>query len=159
MKSFSGICASVLILGLFASSAVGAGDASGEPPQAPPDSTRTIYQDNPHISVGAVRLDITGKVTDQIPEGWRAIDTPGTNARPDSYRLVKFSGPVGGRQRRLLEAAGYDIVSYHPYNSFLVRSRPGLQAATFTSIEGVRWNGPFHPYFKIDEPLAASPPT
>ena len=37
--------------------------------------------------------------------------------------------------------AGYTIVAYHPFNTFLVRPGSGQRPAALSSIEGVRWTG------------------
>ncbi len=111
------------------------------------------YENSPYVSIGALRLDVTEAPESQIPAGWRYGDLALSSPRPDPYRLVKFSGPVGSRQRELLAAAGYTVLAYHPFNSFLVRAA-GEPSADLAALEGVSWTGPFHPYFKVGEMLA-----
>ena len=116
----------------------------------------TVYESNPYVSIGALRLDVRRDPVSQIPEGWRHADAVRVSARPDPYRLVKFKDPVGSRQRASLAAAGYAVVGYHPFNAFLVRPEPGEMPAALSSVEGVSWSGPFHPYFKIADALVAA---
>ena len=148
MRRLMGLCVFVLVVvGAFAlASADGSGSAAV---QEPPQSKRSIYEANPYVAVGSLRLDVTAEVAAQIPEGFRHADALNLTSRPDPYRLVKFSGPVGGRQRALLEEAGFEIVGYHPYNSFLVRAQESGPISGLAAVEGASWTGPFHPYFKV----------
>ncbi len=151
-----------LALGLaFVGSTAAAGDAArraetieARGPSGAPRAETTVYDDNPYVAIGAVRFDVRRTVESQIPEGWRQAAVAPSAAAP--YRLVKFSGPVGSRERQSLAAAGYVVIASHPYGAFVVRSEPGRPARDLEALDGVTWVGPFHPYFKLDDRLAAA---
>ena len=134
MKLFVGLC---LTVALCLSVTVAA-----DPGRSP----RTVYHDNPFLSIGTGRIDVRLGSSLHIPDGFRRQE-------PDPYRLVKFDAPVGSRERSILHANGFEVVAYYPYNTFLVRPRPGANGRGLAGIEGVAWTGPFHPYFKIGRRL------
>ena len=110
----------------------------------------SIYEDNHRIAVGPASFDVRQPAASQLPAGW-AHDA---EAGADPYRLVKFPGPVGSRERALLEERGFDVISYYPFNAFLVRPAAGRSLAELASLEEALWTGPFHPYFKLAPGLA-----
>ncbi len=140
-----------LALALAPGSQLSGADSTGARPKRP-----TVYTDNPYVAVGATRIDLREPVDRQIPAGWRHEDLDAARRAADPYRLVKFSGPVGGRQRTLLAAAGYAVVADYPYGTFLVRALPERNAADLASLDRVIWVGPFHPHFKLDPLLAGA---
>lgn len=62
--------------------------------------------------------------------------------------LVQFQGPILKAQRAQLEASGARVISYLPYETFLVRMT-GAVRAEVASMPFVRWVGAFHPAYKI----------
>jgi len=175
VKSFLG---KSLVAGLCLSATVPAGSGTPAPPQQTspravanaenranaenPDrravgrsrSRATVYRDNPYISIGSARLDVRLGAATQIPRGWTHEDAATRRGGADPYRLVKFAGPVGGRERARLEAGGFEVIAYYPYNTFLVRPTVGHATAALADVEGVTWVGRFHPYFKIGREVA-----
>ncbi len=148
LRALGGDLGIALVLGAWSGSA-----ADGGKPAVSGDPRPSVYTANPHVSVGALRLDVRADADGQIPAGWRHADAVRAGSRPDPYRLVKFAGAVGRRQREALARAGYAVVAYHPFNTFLVRPR-AAGPAPLSSVAGVSWTGPFHPYFKLASPLA-----
>ncbi|MBX3688782.1 S8 family serine peptidase, partial [Dokdonella sp.] len=69
--------------------------------------------------------------------------------KDSSLRLVKFSGPITAAQRAAVEAAGARIISYAPYNAYIVRM-PAERDHAMHAIDGVNWSGPLMPALKID---------
>ncbi len=132
-----------------------AGVARTGPRAAENPSRRTVYLENPHLSVGPARLDVRLGAALQIPHGWTQEEAARRHADPDPYWLVKFSGPVGRRERERLEAGGSPVLAYYPYNAFLVRLGPGASPDGLAALADVAWVGRFHPFFKIDHELAA----
>ncbi|HSX62927.1 MAG TPA: S8 family serine peptidase [Tahibacter sp.] len=74
-------------------------------------------------------------------------------AKDSTLRLVKFDGPIDTARRAALEAVGADIVGYAPFNAFIVRMPPALDARA-RAIPGVLWSGAFLPAFKVDPNVA-----
>ena len=150
MRRFLGSCTLVFVV--IAGSA-----AVADPGAAPATATQshpTVYTDNPYVSAGALQLDVRLDVASQVPEAWRQLAAASSSGRPDPYRLIKFAGPVGSRERERIAAAGYTIVSYQATNAFLVRPTAGPPVTAPEAIEGVIWSGAFHPYFKVSDVLA-----
>jgi len=147
------IPASVALVLLLSGSSLLFGAVTDEKATGARPSRPSAYVGNPYVSIGALRLDVTKGIESQIPAGWRQGDVAPAVSRPDPYRLVKFSGPVGSRERERLAAAGYTVLGYQAFNSFLVRSQPDRPVADLAALDGVRWSGPLHPYFKISEEI------
>ncbi len=147
MKSVLG---SFLVVGLCLSAS-----PLAEGARARPERRATVYRDNPYVSIGAARLDVQLGPAIQLPAGWTYEDAAAARAgAPDPYHLVKFAGPVGGAARDRLEAHGFKVIGYYPYNAFLVRLAPGRSAAELAGLDGVDWIGRFHPSFKVGRELA-----
>ncbi|HSX62928.1 MAG TPA: S8 family serine peptidase [Tahibacter sp.] len=82
-----------------------------------------------------------------------ALARPDT-AKDSTLRLIKFDGPITEQRRAAVESLGAQIVSYAPFNAYIVRMAPTLDASART-IPGVLWSGPFLPAFKVDPNIAA----
>ncbi len=77
---------------------------------------------------------------------------PGSLAAPSGSRvaIVQFARTPGVAERAALESRGCEVLRYIPDHAYVVRTPRGLDAAT---IPGVRWAGPFHAAYKLDESL------
>jgi subtilisin family serine protease/subtilisin-like proprotein convertase family protein len=75
-------------------------------------------------------------------------------AKDSTLRLVKFDGPITDQRRAAVESIGAQILSYAPFNAYIVRMAPTLDASV-RAIPGVLWSGPFLPAFKVDPNIVA----
>ncbi len=64
--------------------------------------------------------------------------------------LVQFTSTPGAPERAALESRGCVILRYVPDHAYVVRTPPVVAAG---AIPGVRWAGPYHPAYKLDESL------
>ena len=64
--------------------------------------------------------------------------------------LVQFARTPGDAERAALAAAGCEILQYIPDHAYVVRAPAGAQPG---GLPGVRWAGPFHPAYKLDETI------
>jgi len=69
--------------------------------------------------------------------------------------LVQMAGPVQDAWLGQIAAAGMDVLQYYPSNTYLVWGTPA-QAAEIVSKDFVRWQGAFHPAYKISPALAGA---
>ena len=69
------------------------------------------------------------------------------------FRLVQLHGPANDAWLAALEATGARVLQYYPHNSYLVWASPA-QTAALDALEMVRWQGLFHPAYKINSDLA-----
>ena len=72
-------------------------------------------------------------------------------ARP-GFRLVQLIGPPQDAWLRRLDAAGMRVLQYYPHNTYLVWSRQEAGEAV-GQLDFVRWQGLFHPAYKINSDL------
>ncbi|MCA9984728.1 MAG: S8 family serine peptidase [Anaerolineales bacterium] len=68
------------------------------------------------------------------------------------FRLVQLQGPANDAWLAALEATGARILQYYPQNSYLVWASP-TQTDSLDALEMVRWQGLFHPAYKINSDL------
>ena len=95
-------------------------------------------------------------------QGFRFDPLEGTPSIPErlsvntdraGLHLLQLVAPVRDEWASELEAAGIELLQYYPHNSYLVWADP----AELEEIQGlpfVRWQGPFHPAYKINSNLA-----
>ena len=112
-----------------------------------------FYDHSPLIASGPVRLDVTSERASQLPPGWTYEEVVRNRQSFDPFWLVKFDGAVGGEHRRMLEAAGTEVVAYYPFNTFLVRLGDSRTKISLRELEGVMWDGPMEPLFKVSADL------
>ena len=102
---------------------------------------------------GAMTVQVQGYVFDPILDGEPTIPA-GLRASGDrpGLQLLQLIGPVRDEWTAQLADAGIQLLQYYPHNAYLVWSDPatmaGLEALPF-----VRWQGPFHPAYKINSSL------
>ncbi|MEW5989130.1 MAG: S8 family serine peptidase, partial [Chloroflexota bacterium] len=82
-----------------------------------------------------------------LPAGLRA-DQSGP-----ALRLVQLVGPTNDAWLEQLKAAGLTVLQYYPHHTFLVWGT-AAQAEAAAGLEFVRWQGVFHPAYKINGDLA-----
>jgi len=81
-----------------------------------------------------------------LPENMRALDTG------PALRLVQFVGPIQDAWLAELTAAGLKPLQYYPSNTYLVWGALA-QAQTAAVSDAVRWQGAFHPAYKLNADL------
>jgi subtilisin family serine protease len=67
-------------------------------------------------------------------------------------RLVQLAGPTKGNWLTRLEALGLRILQYYPHNTYLVWDERAAESQV-KALSFVRWQGRFHPAYKIDPGL------
>ncbi|MGD9691006.1 MAG: S8 family serine peptidase [Phycisphaerales bacterium] len=78
---------------------------------------------------------------------------PALTADPDSVvRIVQFVTQPLPEQRALVESAGGRLAAYLGNHAYIVRLAAG-DAAKLREQPLVRWVGPFHPAYRLEEPL------
>ena len=82
----------------------------------------------------------------EIPVEMRA-----TESGP-AFRLVQLAGPTRDAWLAQLETAGLRVLQYYPHYSYLVWATQ-RQVEEASAYPFVRWNGAFHPAYKIDASL------
>ncbi|MCH9648711.1 MAG: S8 family serine peptidase [Deltaproteobacteria bacterium] len=107
----------------------------------------------PVAEAAEVRVHVPGFQFDPIQEGEPELPAV---ARADSsgpqLRLVQFQGPVEQSRLDSLAAAGARPLQYYPHDTYLVWSSEAAMAS-LESQEAVRWQGLFHPAYKIGQSL------
>ncbi|HXV99245.1 MAG TPA: hypothetical protein VEC93_12560, partial [Anaerolineae bacterium] len=83
-----------------------------------------------------------------LPAQMRADATTSTG-----FWLVQFTGPIKDEWLARLAASGMRLLQYYPHHSYLVWASPSQARAT-EALDFVRWQGPFHPAYKINTELA-----
>jgi serine protease AprX len=86
----------------------------------------------------------------------RVPAVPGALSAPASgaLALVQFHAPPLPEMRAALQAAGGEVLAFLPDNAFIVRANPGARAL-IASMPMVRWVGPFHTAYKLEDRLIA----
>ncbi len=106
----------------------------------------TYMPDAGTVQVQGYRFDPVDDGEPQLPDNLRA-----SGSRPGIH-LVQLVGPVRDEWAAMLTAAGLRILQYYPHNSYLVWADPAaverIQAASW-----VRWQGAFHPAYKINSEI------
>ncbi|MBK9054747.1 MAG: S8 family serine peptidase [Chloroflexi bacterium] len=75
--------------------------------------------------------------------------SPGNGA---GFRLVQFAGPTVDSWLDALRSSGVKVLQYYPHNTYLVWGTASQLAAT-EALPYVRWQGDFHPAYKINSDL------
>jgi hypothetical protein len=71
----------------------------------------------------------------------------------DGFRLVQMHGPTNNARLEALAATGVAILQYYPHNTYLVWGS-AAETAVAENLDFVRWQGAFHPAYKMNEDLA-----
>ena len=102
---------------------------------------------------GAMTVQVQGYVFDPILDGEPAI--PADLRAPSDragLQLLQLIGPVRDEWVAQLANAGIRLLQYYPYNAYLVWADPATMAG-LAALPFVRWQGPFHPAYKLGEGL------
>lgn len=82
------------------------------------------------------------------------LDVATAEAGAEDYVLVKFPGPVTAAQAAALEALVERVVTYLPYDAFLVKLPVERRHLLTADAVGAVWSGPYHPAYKISPAVA-----
>ncbi len=85
------------------------------------------------------------QTTPAIPIELRAEQNPGVY-------IVQLTGRATDDARDAIAGTGARVGRFLPHNAYIVRM-DGPTADTVRTMPAVRWVGPFHPAYKLDEPL------
>ncbi|MGH2544329.1 MAG: S8 family serine peptidase, partial [Ardenticatenaceae bacterium] len=99
------------------------------------------------ISVLGHRFDPVAQGEPALPQALRS------DGAGDGFRLVQLSGPTRDEWLGQMTAAGVRVLQYYPHNAYLVWGGPS-QAEAVAQLDFVRWQGVFHPGYKVTTDLA-----
>jgi len=98
---------------------------------------------------GARELRFMGLAFDPVAEGEPALAAAMTaDPARAGFRLIQFDGPVRAEWLAAVEAAGARPLQYYPHDAYLVWARPD-HADVVAALPFVRWQGLFHPGYKV----------
>jgi subtilisin family serine protease len=105
-----------------------------------------VVPDARQVRVQSFRFDPLVDGEPEVPaEVKAASSSPG-------FRLVQLIGPPQDAWLSRLAAEGARVLQYYPHNTYLVWAGPAPTEAV-TRLDFVRWQGLFHPAYKIDAGL------
>ncbi|MEI2607584.1 MAG: S8 family serine peptidase [Candidatus Promineifilaceae bacterium] len=105
----------------------------------------------PFATAGQVR--VTRYTFDPLVEGEPALPNHlRASGNGDGFRLVQFAGPTVDSWLDTLRSSGVKVLQYYPHNTYLVWGTASQLAAT-EALSFVRWQGAFHPAYKINSDL------
>jgi hypothetical protein len=105
----------------------------------------TAEEDAGLLHVAGLRFDPL-RHQPELPPGLAAA------GEATGLRLVQLVGPARDDWRAGLEATGVRVLQYYPSNAYLVWAAAPAAAAA-RALPFVRWDGPFHPAYKIGAEL------
>ncbi|HKI04559.1 MAG TPA: S8 family serine peptidase [Thermoanaerobaculia bacterium] len=82
----------------------------------------------------------------------KLLPGPRAEASRPGFRLVQLVGPVKEDWLSRLAATGARVLQYYPHNTYLVWAAPAASEAV-ESLDFVRWQGLFHPAYKVNSDL------
>ncbi len=106
----------------------------------------TVVPDARQVRVPGFRFDPLAEGEPKLPP-----DRLADPSRP-GLRLVQLVGPAQESWLPRLAGAGARILQYYPHNTYLVWAGPAAGDAV-RSLEFVRWQGLFHPDYKVNADL------
>lgn len=105
----------------------------------------------PFPDAGQVR--VTRYFFDPLTEGEPALPNHlRTSGNGAGFRLVQFAGPTSDSWLDMLRDSGLQVLQYYPHNTYLVWGT-AAQLANTEALPYVRWQGDFHPAYKINRDL------
>jgi subtilisin family serine protease len=105
-----------------------------------------VVPDARQVRVPGFRFDPLVEGEPQVAPHLRA------DASRPGFRLVQLVGPSRDLWLSQLQGAGARILQYYPHNTYLVWSGPAAANAV-AGLDFVRWQGLFHPVYKVNEDL------
>jgi subtilisin family serine protease len=106
----------------------------------------TWQQDAGTLQVTRYRFDPLAQGEPALPESERMThDGKG-------FRLIQMHGPTNNARLDALAATGVEILQYYPHYTYLVWGS-AAETAVAESLDFVRWQGAFHPAYKINPDL------
>ncbi len=108
----------------------------------------------PYVVVPDARqVRVPGFQFDPLVDGEPVLspDQRADAARP-GFRLVQLIGPPQDAWLARLNQTGARVLQYYPHNTYLVWARPNATEA-LGQLDFVRWQGLFHPAYKINSDL------
>ncbi len=106
----------------------------------------TVDEDAGKVQVRDFVFDPLAVGEPNLPEAMQTLD-----AGP-ALRLVQFAGPIQDAWLADLAATGLKPLQYYPSNTYLVWGT-AAQAQTAAASGAVRWQGAFHPAYKLNADL------
>ena len=113
-------------------------EARGIPYEPVPDARQ--------VRVPGYRFDPLADGEPQLPSSQRA------DVSRAGFRLVQLVAPAKDEWLAALAAAGARVLQYYPHDPYLVWAPPAAHDAV-QGLEFVRWQGAFHPAYKVNADL------
>ncbi|MFU8773446.1 MAG: S8 family serine peptidase, partial [Anaerolineales bacterium] len=107
----------------------------------------TYQADAGTIQVTAFRFDPLQDGEPPVPRNLQM------NHPEEGFRLIQLIGPVNNARLATIAATGVQILQYYPHHTYLVWAS-AQQAQSAAALNFVRWQGDFHPAYKISPDLA-----
>ncbi|HEV8241192.1 MAG TPA: S8 family serine peptidase [Thermoanaerobaculia bacterium] len=102
------------------------------------------------VRVPGYRFDPLADGEPPVPVALR-VNT-GTDLSRAGFRLVQLVGPARDKWLTAIGRAGARVLQYYPHDTYLVWSPPAADEAV-RALAFVRWQGAFHPAYKVNADL------
>ncbi len=111
------------------------------------------------VQPDAHTVRVPGHRFDPLTDGEPSLAAPWTSAvgQGAGLRLVQMHGPAKDAWVTSIEATGAKILQYYPFHTYLVWA-DGPQVAQLSSMAQVRWQGDFHPAYKLGDHIQSTAP-
>lgn len=106
----------------------------------------TVVRDARQVRVMDHRFEPLVDGEPELPESMVATESVG-------FRLIQLQGPIMESWLETLATSGGRVLQYYPHNTYLIWGSDE-QSAALASAAFVRWQGRFHPAYKINSDLA-----
>jgi subtilisin family serine protease len=118
------------------------------------DLTRLAARGVPHTVVPDARqVRVPGFRFDPIGDGEPKLPTDRlADASRPGFRLIQLAGPAQESWLPRLAGSGARVLQYYPHHTYLVWAAPAASEAV-GGLEFVRWQGLFHPGYKVNADL------
>jgi hypothetical protein len=118
------------------------------------DYHKLVNSDVPYTELpDAGKVQVMHYQFDPVVEGEpRFSESMTSSSKEAGFHLVQFIGPAKDNWLANLQATGLTVLQYYPHHTYLVwGTQTEVQAAA--TLAQVRWQGDFHPAYKVDNYL------
>jgi subtilisin family serine protease/subtilisin-like proprotein convertase family protein len=106
-----------------------------------------LIRDAGQVQVSSYQFDPILDREPNLPDAIKSIDAGA------GFRLIQFVGPIRGEWLEQLTGNGLIPLQYYPHNTYLVWGSVE-QSSVMETYDFVRWQGAFHPAYKINNDLS-----
>ena len=111
------------------------------------------------VQADAHTVRVPGFQFDPLVDGEPSLTAPwaATVGQAAGLRLVQLIGPAKEAWVTSIQATGARVLQYYPFHTYLVWA-DGPQLAQLSQLASVRWQGDFHPAYKLGDHLQVGGP-